>query len=46
MDRRHLYFFFGLLLLMLLCGYVRDLGARAGISATKVALLERLALLG
>lgn len=44
MDARHIYFFAGLLLLALLCGYVRDLGARAGISATNVALLERAAL--
>lgn len=44
MDQRHLIFFVGLLLLMLLCGYVRDLGRKAGYSAQTVAQLERLAL--
>jgi hypothetical protein len=44
MDQRHLIFFVGVLLLMLLCGYTRDLGRRAGYSAQTVAMLEPLAL--
>jgi hypothetical protein len=46
MDARHVYFVLGLIALALLCGYVRDLGKKAGVSASMVALLERLALLG
>jgi hypothetical protein len=45
MDTRHIYFALGLIALVLLCGYVRDLGRKAGVSASTVALLERLALL-
>jgi hypothetical protein len=43
MDARHIYFVIGLLALMLLCGYVRDLGKKAGMSPSKVAMLEKLA---
>jgi hypothetical protein len=45
MDARHIYFALGLIALMLLCGYVRDLGKKAGVPASTVSLLERLALL-
>lgn len=44
MNARHVYFAIGLIALMLLFGYVRDLGKRAGLPASQVALLERLAL--
>jgi hypothetical protein len=46
MVQRDLIFVAGLLLLMILCGYVRDLGRRAGVPPQAVALLERLAILG
>jgi hypothetical protein len=45
MDRS-LVFLAGLLLLALLCGYVRDLGRKAGISPQAVSAFERLALFG
>ncbi len=45
MDTRHICFALGLIVLMLLCGYVRDLGKKAGVSPSTVAMLERLALL-
>jgi hypothetical protein len=45
MDARHIYFALGVIALMLLCGYVRDLGKKAGVSPSTVALFERLALL-
>jgi hypothetical protein len=44
MDQRHLIFIAGLLLLMFLVGYVRDLGIKAGFSPQAVALLEKLAI--
>ncbi|MFZ2049916.1 MAG: hypothetical protein WAU69_03150 [Solirubrobacteraceae bacterium] len=46
MNTRLIVFIGGLLLLMLLCGYVRDLGVKAGLSPAVVASLERLALFG
>jgi hypothetical protein len=45
MDAQHIIFALGLIALMLLCGYVRDLGKKAGVSPSTVALLEKLALL-
>jgi hypothetical protein len=45
MDARHIYFALGLIVLMLLCGYVRDLGKNAGVSPSTVAMLEKLAIL-
>jgi hypothetical protein len=44
MDQRHAYFILGLLLLALFAGYVRDVGIRAGVSASTVATLEKLAI--
>ena len=44
MLQRDLIFLLGLLLLALLCGYVRDLGRKAEVPAQAVTLLERLAI--
>lgn len=43
--QRDLLFLFGVLLLALFAGYVRDLGRRANLPPQTVALLERLAIL-
>jgi hypothetical protein len=43
-DKRHIIFFAGLIVLAVMAGYVRDLGKSAGVSLSTIQLLEKLAI--